>query len=93
MACVMVIIEHGVISNGGIALDKPVPLPDGSKVVVQIETAAPDDSSQQDDEAVQALKAAFPFVGQWADRDDMADSAAYVREHRAKWQQRPYRQD
>ena len=89
----MVIIEHGVVSNGGIALDKPLPLPEGSKVTVQIETTAPEASNQQDDEAIRALKAEFPFIGQWADREDIQDSSTYVREQRAKWQQRPYRQD
>ena len=86
----MAIIEHGTISNGGIALDNPLPLPEGSKVIVRIEEAPMEPSPGGADRAFQD---AFPFIGQWADRTDIPDSAEYVRQERAKWQQRPYRPD
>ena len=89
----MALTIEATYKNGVLKPKKRLKLPDGSKVVVQIETASPEASTQQDDEATRALKSAFPFIGQWADRDDIPDSAAYAREQRAKWQQRPYRQD
>ena len=89
----MTIVEHGTISNGGIALDKPLPLPDGSKVVVQVEIETPAVENQTIPENGSEEFASLPFFGQWADREDMADSAEYVRKERAKWRQRPYRQD
>jgi hypothetical protein len=89
----MSIIEHGTIANGGIALDKPLPLPEGSKVVVQVEIETPTAENQTTTEGSSEAFASLPFFGQWADRDDMADSAEYVRKERAKWRQRPFRQD
>ena len=87
----MVVSELGTVSNGGICLDKPLPFPDGCKVIVQVELEA--GTSQQTNAAAPAFEEAFPLIGQWADRDDIVDSADYVRQERAKWQQRPYRQD
>jgi len=88
----MSIIEHGTITNGGIALDKPLPLPEGSKVIVRVEMSPqPVEGSESSPE--QSLQEIFPFFGQWADRTDIPDSAEYVRQERAKWSQRPYRQD
>ncbi len=89
----MAIIEHGTISNGGIALDKPLPLPDGSKVVVQVEVETASAPTEGTQESSLAEFTSLPFFGQWSDREDMADSAEYVRKERAKWQQRPYRRD
>ena len=88
----MTIIEHGTISNGGIALDRPLPLPDGSKVLVQVEIETPAAANQTAEEAASAAFAALPFFGQWSDRTDIPDSAEYVRQERSKWQQRPCRQ-
>ena len=89
----MSIIEHGTISNGGIALDNPLPLPDGSKVRVQVEIEAPATANPTFSENTAEEFASLPFFGQWADRIDIPDSAEYVRQDRAKWQQRPFRQD
>jgi hypothetical protein len=90
----MIVTENGVISNGGIALDNPLPLPEGSKVVVHVEVASTETTPKSSPPDVSAeIFAAFPFFGQWADRQDIPDSAEYVRQERAKWQQRPYRQD
>jgi hypothetical protein len=89
----MVVVQHGTVINGGIALDNPLPIPDGSKIIVQVEvqtpTTAPDLTSEESSSAFAAL----PFFGQWADRTDLPDSVEYVRQERAKWLQRPYRQD
>ena len=60
--------------NGGIALDKPLLLPDGSKVIVRIE-AAPEPAENLTAVPGQTLQETFPFFGQWADRMDPTDSA------------------
>ena len=65
---------------------------DDSKVTVRIETASQVTESPTK-AAHESLQETFPFFGQWADRTDIPDSAEYVRQERAKWQQRPYRQD
>lgn len=88
----MTIIQHGTITKGGIAFDKPLPLPEGSKVIVHVETIDIEASSATQDET-NDLAAAFPFFGLWADRTDIPDSAEYVRQKRATWRERPYRQD
>lgn len=85
----MVIIEHGIISNGKISLDKPLPFAEGSKVVVRVEPEAPSAGNHHAAELSAAEFGALPFFGQWADRQDIPDSAEYVRQERAKWQQRP----
>lgn len=89
----MQIIEHGTILNGTIALDKPVQLPDGSKLVVQIETTSPAGEDSKACPPQPPFHEAFPFIGQWADRTDLPDSAEHVRLERAKWRQRPYHSD
>ena len=89
----MIIIERGIVSGGGIALDRPLELPEGSQVIVRIETASLEAASPQEPDAIEKLRAAFPFVGQWADRNDIPDSAEHIAQERAKWQQRPFRQD
>ena len=40
------IIEQGEINNGGIALSKPLSLPEGTKVRIQIEPIDTDDDNQ-----------------------------------------------
>jgi hypothetical protein len=47
----------------------------------------PDDVTQADDFA------SLPFFGMWADREEMQDGAAWVRQEREQWQQRAARQD
>jgi hypothetical protein len=58
-----------------------------------VETAPSELQPEQVPDPTADIRALFPFIGQWADRDDLPDSAEYVRQERAKWQQRPYRQD
>ena len=81
-----VIIEEGKVSNGRIVLSKPLSLPEGTEVRVQIEPVDPaavnggknqdKDSNESEDFANQ------PFFGMWADREDMRDSIAWVRKQR-----------
>ncbi len=37
--------------------------------------------------------ARLPFFGMWADREDIRDSTAWVRERRGQWHQRSSRTD
>lgn len=86
------IIEEGKISNGHIVLSKPLSLPEGTEVRVQIEPVDPaivsDDDSQDKDSDESEEFANLPCFGMWADREDMRDSVAWLRKEREKWQQR-----
>ena len=86
------IIEEGTISNGHIVLSKPLSLPEGTEVRVQIERVdsaiASDDDSQDKDSDESEDFANLPCFGMWADREDMRDSVAWLRKEREKWQQR-----
>ena len=76
-----VIIEQGEINNGSIVLSNPVSLPEDTKVRIQIELIDTDDeSSKTDEKDVEFSK--MPFIGMWADREDMQDSVAWVRKLR-----------
>jgi hypothetical protein len=79
---------HGRVEGGRVIVDGSVELPDGSDVLITVWNV-PDPTVRVRLEQLLAE----PAVGMWADREDMADSAAWVREQRAKWQQRPYRSD
>ena len=91
------IVEEGKISNGHIVLSKPLSLPEGTEVRVQIEPVDPvpvdgDDSQNTDPDESEDF-ANQPFFGMWADREDMRDSVAWLRKEREKWQQRFKRSD
>ena len=81
------IIEEGKISNGRIVLSKPLSLPEGTEVRVQIEPIDPDNAQSTETEANEDF-ASQPFFGMWADREDMRDSVAWVRKQREKWKER-----
>lgn len=84
------IMERGKVRGRSIVFTKPLSLPEGTEVVVQIQpfvrTTTPTDSV--DTQEFRSL----PFFGMWADREDMQDSVAWVRKEREKWQQRATRQ-
>ena len=83
------IIEQGEVNNGGIVLSKPLSLPEGTKVRIQIEPIETDDDNQSttsDDENEDFAN--LSFFGMWADREDMRDSVAWVRKQREKWLER-----
>ena len=85
------IIEEGKISNGRIVLSKPLSLPEGTEVRIQIEpvgAAVSDDENQDKDSNESEDFANLPCFGMWADREDMRDSVAWLRKEREKWQQR-----
>jgi hypothetical protein len=88
----MEVIQQGKIKEGTIVFEKPLPLPEGTEVVVRIEPiGAPWEPLVPQGKVADFL--ALPCFGMWADREDMKDSVAWVRREREKWQQRAYRQD
>ena len=81
------IIEQGEINNGGIILTKPLSLPEGMKVRIEIEPIETDESQDRThDENEDFVN--LPCFGMWADREDMRDSVAWVRKQREKWLER-----
>jgi len=87
----MEITQRGKVQNGTLVLAEPLTLPEGAEVVVRIETLDADDATTVLPDSGDL--AGLPFIGMWADRDDMNDSAAWVRRERDEWQQRASRQD
>ena len=82
-----VIVEQGKINNGSIVLAKPVSLPDGTPVRIQIEpidTHTPRTTTDASEDFTN-----LPCFGMWADRTEMQDSVAWLKKEREKWQQRP----
>jgi len=85
----MKITQRGKVLSGGIALQKPLDLAEGTEVIVQVETLEQKEKPSEPQEKLPLL----PFFGMWADREDMADSSQWVSEERKQWQQRTNRQD
>ena len=80
---------RGRVHGSSIIFPEPLGLPEGSEVVVQIESPPAEAPGPPPREGFAAL----PFFGTWADRSEMADSAAWVREERERWQARAARPD
>ena len=82
--------ERGKVKDGGIIFSEPLSFPEGTEVIVRIEPVdATDEPTQAGDEGFASL----PFFGMWAERAEMSDSAAWVREERENWQRRAQRRD
>ena len=79
-------VERGRVDGGGIVFPQPLSLPEGTEVDVRIEpvTATPQPAVAEEPDDFAPLNA----FGILADRPEMADSAEWVRNERAKWQQR-----
>jgi len=86
----MALIARGKVQGGCIVFAEPLTLPDETEVVVYIEAAA---VGQMAAPKGNEEFAALPFFGMWADREDMGDSAAWVRRERELWHKRSARQD
>lgn len=80
------IIAEGKISNGCIVISKPLSLPEGTEVRVQIEpvgaAAISDDENQDKDSNKSEDFANLPCFGMWADLEDMRDSVEWARKQR-----------
>ena len=81
------IIEQGKVNNGGIVLSKPLSLPEGTKVRIQIEPIDPHDSTNTIADEVGDFTNQ-PCFGMWADREEMRDSVVWLQKEREKWHQR-----
>ena len=75
---------HGTVQGNEIVIPNGLGLPDGTQVAVTIEPVETGVEGTSP-ESVEEI-AALPFFGMWANREDMADSIAWVREIRT----RPY---
>ena len=78
------IIEQGKINNGRIVLSKPLSLPEGTEVRIQIEPIDTNDNTDTGTEA-SADFANLSCFGMWADRGEMRDSVAWLKKEREKW--------
>ena len=67
-----VIVEQGKINKGGIVLSKPLPLPEGTEVRIQIEPIDTHNTSTATDASEDFTN--LPCFGMWADRTEMRDS-------------------
>ena len=76
--------ERGKIHSGGIVLNEPIDLPEGTEVIVHVEPIIREDVSAGNGDEFKSL----PFFGMWADRDEMSDTVEWVRRERENWQQR-----
>lgn len=84
-------IDRGKVQGRTIVFVDPLPLPDGTPVVVHIEQVTQEQPTER--AGSEGSFATLPFFGMWADRKDMGDSVAWVRRERERWQERPTRPD
>jgi antitoxin (DNA-binding transcriptional repressor) of toxin-antitoxin stability system len=76
---------HAQVKDGRIELPPWVAIDDGTEVTVtvpEVPAARPLMPIEQ-----------HPAIGMWAEREDMADSAEWVRAERERWRDRPSRRD
>ena len=83
----ILIVEQGTVSNGGIVLSKPLLLPEGTKVRIQVETIDANDSTTTEPADAEDF-ASLSCFGMWADREEIHDSVTWLKKEREKWQQR-----
>ena len=81
--------QRGKVHQGGIIFSEPLNLSDDTEVMVEIAPVMSAPSHTRGAEEFRSL----PFFGMWKDREDMADSQAWVRKERNWWHQRPTRPD
>jgi hypothetical protein len=77
-------VEHGTVRSGQVVLPEPLGLPEGTDVIVRIEPVLPADANPDEREPFESL----PCLGMWSDREDMADSCAWVAQERDQWRRR-----
>lgn len=87
----MVLIEHGKVQGGQIVFSKPLPLPEGIEVVVSVQPV--ETTPQPTPSEMDADFTSLSFFGMWADREEMSDSAEWVRKEREKRRHRAARRD
>lgn len=82
---------RGKVHEGTVVFQEPLKLPEGTEVLASIEPVVEQRQFAPPGETVDLLS--LPFVGMYADREDMKDSVAWVNKERAKWHQRSQRRD
>lgn len=76
----------GVVQNGQIHLEGDLTLPEGTRVTITVHAEDDDSGEPQGITGAELLKA--PFVGVWADRDDIGDTAEFVDKLRRRGERR-----
>ncbi len=84
--------ERGKVKDGGIVFAEPLSFPEGTEVLVRIVPVGAADEQAQESVQDEGF-ASLPFFGMWADREEMSDSVAWVREERENWRRRAERRD
>lgn len=79
----MSVVVRGTVRSRALDLSDPLPLPEGTEVIVTIEPLPSKEPQALSDEDFLTL----PFFGMWADREEMEDSVAWVRKMREAWQE------
>jgi hypothetical protein len=78
------------VQEGKLVLDEPVPLPDGTEVIVQVVQVPLQPGPSVTQEQLKELIKDDPLFGMWADRDDIEDSVAWLERERKKWWRQEY---
>jgi len=86
----MPIVAHGTIHGATIELRGSPRLRAGSKVRMLIEPV--EGNRRKASRKVKDIRS-LAFFGMWRDRDDLGDSADWVRKERERWHQRASRRD
>lgn len=84
-------IGRGKVEGGRIVLMEPEMLPEGMRVIILADELPAPTETEDHDEGAEFER--LPFFGMWSDREDMQDSAAWVRREREQWQHRTTRPD
>ena len=85
----MRLIRQAKVHDGQVTLSRPLPLPEGTEVTVEVTAPERGGSRGMSPEEFKAL----PVFGMWADCGDLKDSLAWVDEERQRWQERLLRSD
>src|SRR5262249_53217643 len=70
----MILVQRGKVQNGALVFETPLALPEGTEVIVRIDSADAAGPALAAQTAEEFLTQ--PFFGMWADREDMKDSVA-----------------
>jgi hypothetical protein len=79
----------GIVQNGQIRLEGDQVLPEGAQVRIIVVDNDDDVEELEEDQGItgaELLQA--PFIGVWADRDDIGDTVEFVEKLRRKWERR-----
>lgn len=78
-------IGRGRVQGGSIILSEPISFPEGTEVVARVEPLVDEPETTPSESA---KVSGGDFFGMWADREEMRNSAEWVRGERSKRSQR-----